>query len=81
MWDTSGGVWGLERGYCLMIGGPSDAVLTSIRSSSARARARHVARTPRRAVRGTAEQGYLDCGPLRAPATSSRWCTTASSTA
>jgi 6-phosphogluconate dehydrogenase len=62
---TSGGVWGLERGYCLMIGGPDEAVqrLDSIFSTLAPG-AGDVERTPGRPEnRGTAEQGYLHCGP------------------
>jgi 6-phosphogluconate dehydrogenase len=62
---TSGGVWGLERGYCLMIGGPEQAVrrLEPIFQTLAPGRG-SVARTPgREAVGGTAEEGYLHCGP------------------
>ena len=62
---TSGGVWGLERGYCLMIGGEPapvkhldplfEALAPGIGSAP---------RTPGRAAKGsTAEQGYLHCGP------------------
>jgi 6-phosphogluconate dehydrogenase len=62
---TSGGVWGLERGYCLMIGGPTGAVrrLDPIFKSLAPGRA-EIARTPGResAPPGTAEEGYLHCG-------------------
>ena len=62
---TSGGVWGLERGYCLMIGGPEEAVKTSTRFSNRWRRARvDIARTPgREGSGGTAELGYLHCGP------------------
>jgi 6-phosphogluconate dehydrogenase len=62
---TSGGVWGLERGYCLMIGGGQDAVayLDPIFQALAPGRGT-VARTPhRKGSMGTAEQGYLHCGP------------------
>jgi 6-phosphogluconate dehydrogenase len=62
---TSGGVWGLERGYCLMIGGPDEAVerLDPIFTSLAPG-ADAAPRTPGRAGEPTAsEQGYLHCGP------------------
>ncbi len=63
---TSGGVWGLERGYCLMIGGEREAVtrLDPIFSTIAPGIG-DVPRTPgRENVSGsTAEQGYLHCGP------------------
>jgi 6-phosphogluconate dehydrogenase len=64
---TSGGVWGLDRGYCLMIGGDADVVrhLDPVFASLAPGVAL-VARTPGREARGrggTAEQGYLHCGP------------------
>jgi 6-phosphogluconate dehydrogenase len=62
---VSGGVWGRERGYCLMIGGPDDAVrhLDPVFRSLAPG-AGTLARTPGRATaNGTAEQGYLHCGP------------------
>src|SRR5215471_5355414 len=62
---TSGGVWGLERGYCLMIGGEAEAVqhLDPIFSTLAPG-VGAVGRTPgRQQVGGTAEQGYLHCGP------------------
>ena len=65
---TSGGIWGLERGYCLMIGGPEQAVrhLDPIFKSLAPGRG-SVARTPgREQVGGTAEEGYLHCGPTGA---------------
>jgi 6-phosphogluconate dehydrogenase len=61
---TSGGVWGLERGYCLMIGGPPDAVraLDSLFATLA-AGPGCAAPTARRKKRGdTAERGYLHCG-------------------
>ena len=79
---TSGGVWGLERGYCMMIGGPDQAVqrLDPIlrpwrlawATSRARPGARRSAAPPNRAICTAAPS---------APATSSRWCTTASNTA
>src|SRR5579859_7736941 len=62
---TSGGVWGLERGYCLMIGGDDVAVkrLDPIFATLAPG-LNAAARTPgREKVDGTAEQGYLHCGP------------------
>jgi 6-phosphogluconate dehydrogenase len=61
---TSGGVWGLERGYCLMIGGESDVVnrLDPLFSTLAPG-ASGVPRTPGRDGRSTAEAGYLHCGP------------------
>jgi 6-phosphogluconate dehydrogenase len=62
---TSGGVWGLERGYCLMIGGPRDVVerLDPIFKTLAPGMG-SIARTPgREKLAGTAEQGYLYCGP------------------
>jgi 6-phosphogluconate dehydrogenase len=61
---TSGGVWGLERGYCMMIGGPNDAVehLDPIFKTIAPG-AGDIAKTPGRdKLGGTAEQGYLHCG-------------------
>jgi 6-phosphogluconate dehydrogenase len=62
---TSGGVWGLERGYCMMIGGPEQAVkrLDPIFKTLAPGRG-NTARTPgRERVGGNAEDGYLYCGP------------------
>jgi 6-phosphogluconate dehydrogenase len=61
---TSGGVWGLERGYCMMIGGDKEAVdrMDPIFKSLAPGRGR-VERTPgREKLGGTAEEGYLHCG-------------------
>ena len=81
---TSGGVWGLERGYCLMIGGEQDggrAPRSDLQDPGAgaghdrpvrRAETSRAAAPPSRAISTAAR---------RAPATSSRWCTTASSTA
>lgn len=61
---TSGGVWGLERGYCLMVGGDVEAAkrlepvfLTLAPGSSG------IAASPGRAPGSSAEQGYLYCGP------------------
>ena len=65
---TSGGVWGLDRGYCMMIGGPKPVVqhLDPIFSTLAPG-AGNIPRTPEREnVGGTAEQGYLHCGPAGA---------------
>jgi 6-phosphogluconate dehydrogenase len=62
---TSGGVWGLERGYCMMIGGEPDVVkhLDPIFATLAPGRGNEVPRTPgREKIGGTAEQGYLHCG-------------------
>jgi len=62
---TSGGVWGLERGYCLMIGGEDQAVrrLDPILKTLAPGRG-SIPRTPgREKAGGTAEEGYLHCGP------------------
>jgi len=62
---TSGGVWGLERGYCIMIGGEKkivkylDPIFASLAPGSG-----DIPRTPgRRKTGGTAENGYLHCGP------------------
>ena len=62
---TSGGVWGLERGYCMMIGGETEVVkyLDPIFKTLAPGRG-DIARTPgREQLGGTADQGYLHCGP------------------
>ncbi|MGA2430140.1 MAG: phosphogluconate dehydrogenase (NAD(+)-dependent, decarboxylating) [Candidatus Acidiferrum sp.] len=62
---TSGGVWGLERGYCQMIGGENEIVkhLDPIFKTLAPGRG-NIDRTPgREKVGGTAEEGYLHCGP------------------
>lgn len=62
---TSGGVWGLERGYCMMIGGDKDAVqrLDPIFKALAPG-VGSATRTPgREKLGGTAEEGYLHCGP------------------
>jgi 6-phosphogluconate dehydrogenase len=63
---TSGGVWGLERGYCMMIGGEKDVVrhLDPIFLTLAPGRGYEIPRTKgREKLGGTAEQGYLHCGP------------------
>jgi 6-phosphogluconate dehydrogenase len=65
---TSGGIWGQERGYCLMIGGPEWAVrhLDPLFKTLAPGRGA-IDRTPgREQVSGTAEDGYLHCGPTGA---------------
>jgi 6-phosphogluconate dehydrogenase len=62
---TSGGVWGLERGYCMMIGGPKVAFdrLDPIFKTLAPGRG-DIPRTPgREKMSGTAEDGYIYCGP------------------
>jgi len=62
---TSGGVWGLERGYCMMIGGPKEVVqqLDPVFKILAPGRG-DIPRTPgREKLGGTAEEGYIYCGP------------------
>jgi len=61
---TSGGVWGLERGYCLMIGGPAAAVrrLDPIWKTLAPGRGSLPTTPGREKAGGTAEEGYLHCG-------------------
>jgi 6-phosphogluconate dehydrogenase len=62
---TSGGVWGLERGYCMMIGGETETIkrLDPIFATLAPGMG-DISRTAgREKVDGTAEQGYLHCGP------------------
>jgi 6-phosphogluconate dehydrogenase len=62
---TSGGVWGLERGYCMMIGGEPEVVkhLDPLFATLAPGFG-DIARTPGREKKiGTSEQGYLHCGP------------------
>ena len=61
---TSGGVWGLDRGYCLMIGG-EDAVVERLDPiwATIAPGAGDAEPTPGRAPGGTAQEGYLHCGP------------------
>ncbi len=62
---TSGGIWGVDRGYCLMVGGSPEAVkhVEPILRTLAPGRGQ-TPRTPgREKVNGTAEDGYLHCGP------------------
>jgi len=62
---TSGGVWRLERGYCMMLGGTKDVVaqLDPIFKTLAPGRG-DIPRTPgREKLKGTAEEGYMYCGP------------------
>ena len=63
---TSGGVWGLERGYCMMIGGPRPAVqqLDPIFKTLAPGRGDVPRTAGREKATGTAEDGYLHCGPV-----------------
>jgi 6-phosphogluconate dehydrogenase len=65
---TSGGVWGLERGYCMMIGGPDRAVrfLDPVFKTLAPGVGDIPRTTGREKCGGTAEQGYLHCGPAGA---------------
>ena len=62
---TSGGVWGLERGYCMMIGGDQDAVqrLDPIFKTLAPGRGDVPRTRGREKAGGTSEEGYLHCGP------------------
>jgi len=62
---TSGGVWGLERGYCMMIGGEKGVVqhLDPIFSTLAPGAGEAPRTAGRESLGGTAEQGYLHCGP------------------
>jgi len=62
---TSGGIWGVDRGYCIMIGGPAEVVrrLNPIFKTLAPGRG-DIPRTPgREKMASTAEEGYLYCGP------------------
>ncbi len=65
---TSGGIWGLERGYCLMIGGPTEVVkqLEPIFKTLAPGRGDTERTAGREKAGGTAEDGYLHCGPAGA---------------
>jgi 6-phosphogluconate dehydrogenase len=63
---TSGGIWGAERGYCLMVGGEKEVFdhLEPIFKTLAPGRG-EIERTPgRESVESTAEQGYIHCGPV-----------------
>jgi 6-phosphogluconate dehydrogenase len=62
---TSGGTWGLERGYCQMIGGPRDVVehLDPIFKTLAPGSGNLARTAGREKIGGTAEEGYLHCGP------------------
>jgi 6-phosphogluconate dehydrogenase len=62
---TSGGVWGLERGYCMMIGGETEVIqrLDPIFAALAPGIGNIPRTDGRDKIRGTAEQGYLHCGP------------------
>jgi 6-phosphogluconate dehydrogenase len=65
---TSGGVWGYERGYCLMAGGPQEALrhIDPILKTLAPGQGATPPSPGREGRRGTAEQGYLHCGPVGA---------------
>jgi len=65
---TSGGIWGVERGYCLMIGGDRAAVerLRPIFTALAPGQGSTPPSPGREAIHGTAEQGFLHCGPAGA---------------
>ena len=66
---TSGGVFGLERGFCLMIGGEDEVVAaprSDLRHVRARRRCRAAHPGPHAASRDPAEHGYLHCGPIGA---------------
>src|SRR5216684_4827041 len=62
---TSGGVWGLERGYCMMIGGETEVIkrLDPIFATLAPGMGDIPRTVGREKIDGTAEQGYLHCGP------------------
>jgi 6-phosphogluconate dehydrogenase len=79
---TSGGVWGLERGYCMMIGGETETVqqLDPIFAALAPGIGDIPRTVGREKINGTAEQGTCTAA-LMAPVISSRWCTTESSMA
>ena len=65
---TSGGVWGLERGYCLMIGGPDDVVkrMDGVFAALAPGNGGTPPAPGREGRGGSAENGYLHCGPVGA---------------
>jgi len=79
---TSGGVWGLERGYCMMIGGPKEAVqrLDPIFKTLAPGKG-DIPRTPEEKNSAAPPKLVTFTAVPRDPGTSSRWCTTALSTA
>jgi 6-phosphogluconate dehydrogenase len=79
---TSGGVWGLERGYCLMIGGDKEAVdyLDPIFNALAPWQG-DIPRTPQRERRDPRVERGSSIAVPAAPGALSKWCTTASSTA
>jgi len=62
---TSGGVWGIDRGYCMMIGGPKEAVqrLDPIFKTLAPGRGDIPRTAGREKLGGTSEEGYIHCGP------------------
>src|SRR5216684_9334992 len=79
---TSGGVWGLERGYCMMLGGEAEVVqrLDPIFAASLRELA--ILRAPPAGRRSTVRPSRATCTAAQtAPVISSRWCTTESSMA
>ena len=79
---TSGGVWGFERGFCLMIGGELNLFATWIRSSRRLHRDAAISRARRGAKSLVERLRKATCfAGLPAPAISSRWFTTASNTA
>jgi 6-phosphogluconate dehydrogenase len=65
---TSGGIWGIDRGYCMMIGGPKEVVqrLDPIFKTLAPGRGTIERTAGREKLGGTAEDGYLHCGPAGA---------------
>jgi 6-phosphogluconate dehydrogenase len=65
---TSGGIWGLERGYCLMIGGEAEVIasLEAILATLAPGKGNAPPTAGREKRPGTAEHGYLHCGPAGA---------------
>ena len=78
---TSGGVWGLERGYCMMIGGDAvvkhlDPIFKTLAPGIG-----DIPRTPGREKRGGPPSRAISIAAPTERATSSRWCTTASNTA
>ena len=62
---TSGGIWGIDRGYCMMVGGPQKAVahLDPILKTLAPGRGNTPPSPGRERMGGTADDGYLHCGP------------------